>query len=317
MKSAVPAVTPPPPISNQEVEDDLDGVLSPGSVIRSPLPITSPLPHASSSTPDDEVIQLTLVKPLGQGAFSAVWLAVDESRVGLVDAARAKTELVRRESGRLKRNWSGRSSRKEALSRNGSGRSTNKGSLKRRKKYPGLGVDGEEPGGGLTRSDSGRSTISVASSINSIASLTSTTSLASFDSCATRMSDEVLGDILRVKLGKGGVCGVRPMGDAAFYESNQSGDGKLQHGGDDVREKEIKIGTATGQAVGLGISVGEALDDTPRSIHEYKGYIRQAQTRLVAVKMTPLPRRGVEEKERERMSVSFVREVEVLKVSLA
>ncbi|KDQ34020.1 hypothetical protein PLEOSDRAFT_1110814 [Pleurotus ostreatus PC15] len=313
VKSAVPAVTPPPPISNQEVEDDLDGVLSPGSVIRSPLPITSPLPHTSSPTPDDEAIQLTLVKPLGQGAFSAVWLAVDESRVGLVDAARAKTELVRRESGRLKRNRSGRSSRKEALSRNGSGRSTNKGSLKRRKKYPGLGVDVEEPGGGLTRSDSGRSTISVASSINSIASLTSTTSLASFDSCATRMSDEVLGDILRVKLGKGGVCGVRPMGDAAFYESYQSGDGKLQHGGDDVREKEIKIGTATGQAVGLGISVGEALDDAPRSMHEYKGYIRQAQTRLVAVKMTPLPRRGVEEKERERMSVSFVREVEVLK----
>lgn len=180
--------------------------------------------------------------------------------------------------------------------------------------YPGLSVDAEEPGGGLTRSDSGRSTISVASSINSIASLTSTTSLASFDSCATRMSDEVLGDILRVKLGKGGVCGVRPMGDTLFYESFQNGDGKLQHGGDDARE--IKIGTAAGQVVGLGISVGEGFDNAPRSMDEYKGYIRQAQTRLVAVKMTPLPRRGVEERERERMSVSFVREVEVLKVSL-
>ncbi|KAL0947630.1 hypothetical protein HGRIS_013718 [Hohenbuehelia grisea] len=279
------------PASNDQ-DDDLEGGLSSGSVICSPAldSLPSPPSHYHSIQEPQQTV-LRLLSPLGNGAFSAVWLARDESDLSLTQRARLRIGLERKSS--LRRNGSLKNRGTLVLSRQSSMK--RKGS-KRHRKHPSTGTDGESS---LRRSDSGRSTRSLIS-VPSIASLKSA---ASNDSDTSTASSATSGNTtMLVALGKGGVCGVRPWASV----SNTSN--TVEHDTEEVGVKSV---------VGLGLrSPSGSLRGAPKEDATHQ--------RLVAVKMTSLPARNSkgdvsvarqEDQERERMRVSFVREVEVLKVS--
>ena len=227
-----------------------------GSIITSHTPHLlrereTPTPTGTSSRPIEPTLRL--VRPLGQGAFSAVWLAEDLSPVPLALASKASVRDLRRKA------------------------SLNKKS-------------GEEARAGLTEEgyvDPAKSPrCSEAKALSRKSSLRSPT--AGGGTFHQQQRQQTLSRDSSLKF-KERVRGTRPAG--RIKGGKRSGDNEVY-----LDERDGEMGVLRKEGIG-------DLEATPRG-------------RVVAVKMTAKRSIGTSLLEEERTRVGFVREVEVLRVSL-